>query len=142
LLVFSIALTFNSDQYFDNKSNVEHDYDATIVTGRTLREHLVAARVELKQKRGELLKIKNEKSKLKESYIQQQFNLLKKEVEEHKFKILSLNVMENKVENKKIFIQKLDKIHKSLNYYTINNQITQQEFEYLIKDIIGQINNL
>ena len=137
-----MVLTFNGNRHFSNKSNIDNDYNSTIVTGRTLRENLVSARVGLKQERGELLKIKNEKSNLRESYIQQHFEYLKEKIKNHKYNILSLNVMKNKVKTKNTFIEKLDNIYASVNYYTTNNQISQQEFEFLIKDIVGQINNL
>lgn len=143
ILVFiSGFLTFNNSDNFSNIVDKENDYSSTLIAERTLEENLVAVRVSLKQERGELLKIKNEKEDLKESYIYDYFNNLNTKVNNYNLKISSLNVVEYKKAEQKEIIDKLNKIEQSLRYYITKKDIHQQEFTFFIKDIIGQINSL
>jgi hypothetical protein len=143
IMVFiSGFLIFNNSENFSNIVDKENDYSSILIAERTLEEKLISVRVSLKQERGELLKIKNEKEDLKESYIYNYFNNLTTRVRDYNLKISSLNVVKYKKAEQKDFINKLDKIEQSLRYYITKKDIQQQEFTDLIQDIIGQINNL
>jgi hypothetical protein len=143
IMVFiSGFLIFNNSENFSNIVDKENDYSSILIAERTLEEKLISVRVSLKQERGELLKIKNEKEDLKESYIYNYFNNLTTRVRDYNSKISSLNVVKYKKAEQKDFINKLDKIEQSLRYYITKKDIQQQEFTDLIQDIIGQINNL
>jgi len=137
-----MGLSFTTQDYFSNKTGAENDYRATVVSERTLRENIVSAQVNIKQERGKILRIKNEKNDLEETYILKYLNNLESKVKNYKQSIMSINVGNYNQEKKDLFIQKLDKIESLIGYYIAKKDISQQEFTIFLKELNGQINTL
>jgi len=137
-----MGLSFTTQNYFSNKTGVENDYRSTVVSERTLRENIVSAQVDIKQERGKILRIKNEKNDLEETYILKYLNNLESKVKNYKQSIMSINVGNYNQEKKDLFIQKLDKIESLIDYHIAKKDISQQEFTVFLKELNGQINTL